>query len=273
MEGETMIGRKRIVVCCLGILGILSGCGGAPASPATTAATPQAGATTKPAALRTDKELASYTLGVDAARGLQLQGVEIDLDIMVSAMQDVMANRKLRLTEKQLLAIRQDLQGGVQRRQGRSRMNLAQDNKKQGEEFLAANKSSEGVVALPSGLQYKIGRTGQGPVPTPEDVVEVHFRGRLLDGTEFASTRRAEEPAAFKVSEAPIPAMREVLKMMPVGSLWQIFVPANLGFGEQGMGKMVGPDTVLIYDVELVSIVRLTDAAQAKKESSPKDEQ
>ena len=128
----------------------------------------------------------------------------------------------------------------------------AQDNKKKGEGFLAGNKTKEGVVALPGGLQYKVLKAGGGRKPTEADTVTCRYKGTLIDGTEFDSSGSSGQPATLKVSEV-IPGWREALKLMPVGSEWQLFIPSQLAYGQQGSGR-IGPNETLIFDVELVGI-------------------
>ncbi len=126
-------------------------------------------------------------------------------------------------------------------------------NKKEGEAFLAGNKKKEGVVTLPSGLQYKIIKDGSGAKPKPTDTVSVNYRGALIDGTEFDSSYKRGEPASFKVTGV-IPGWTEALQLMKAGSKWQLFIPSNLAYGERGTGRDIAPNATLIFDVELLSI-------------------
>jgi FKBP-type peptidyl-prolyl cis-trans isomerase FklB len=140
-------------------------------------------------------------------------------------------------------------------------------NKKTGEEFLAANKSKDGVVALPSGLQYKILTAGTGAKPTASDSVECNYRGTLINGTEFDSSSKHGGPATFPVSGV-IKGWTEALQLMPVGSKWQLFVPSDLAYGERGAGGDIGPNETLIFEVELLSIKskeKAPDTAPADK--------
>jgi len=130
-----------------------------------------------------------------------------------------------------------------------------QDNKKNEEEFLAVNKTKEGVVALPSGLQYKIVKDAKGRKPTAEDTVEVNYRGTLADGTQFDSTYAAGHPSTIKVSDPHVIAgLREALKLMPLGAKWQLFIPSRLAYGQRPSGKQIGPYSLLVYDLELLEI-------------------
>jgi len=126
-------------------------------------------------------------------------------------------------------------------------------NKKEGEDFLAANKSKEGVVTLPSGLQYKVLKEGTGPKPSPADSVVCNYRGTLINGTEFDSSYKRGQPATFPVNGV-IKGWTEALQLMPVGSKWQLFIPPDLAYGQRGAGADIGPNATLIFEVELLSI-------------------
>jgi FKBP-type peptidyl-prolyl cis-trans isomerase len=140
-------------------------------------------------------------------------------------------------------------------------------NKKAGEDFLAQNKTKEGVVALPDGLQYKILKAGNGPKPAPTDSVVCNYRGTLLDGTEFDSSYKRGQPATFPVSGV-IKGWTEAVQLMPVGSKWQLFIPAELAYGNRGAGADIGPNATLIFEVELLSIQNKA-AAQAPNAANP----
>src|SRR6201996_6499938 len=130
---------------------------------------------------------------------------------------------------------------------------MAETNKKDGAAFLAANATKEGVVTLPSGLQYKILTAGTGPKPTASDSVVCNYRGTLLDNTEFDSSYKRGQPATFAVGQV-IKGWTEALQLMPVGSKWQLFIPKDLAYGERGQGPDIGPNATLIFEVELLSI-------------------
>ncbi|HEY7160344.1 MAG TPA: FKBP-type peptidyl-prolyl cis-trans isomerase, partial [Acidobacteriota bacterium] len=129
----------------------------------------------------------------------------------------------------------------------------AEDNKKKGDAFLAENKTKEGVVTTASGLQYKVLRPGKGPKPKLEDTVTTHYRGTLLDGTEFDSSYKRNEPVSFQL-KGVIPGWTEALQLMETGAKWQIFIPADLAYGPKGAGGVIGPNETLIFEVELISI-------------------
>ena len=145
----------------------------------------------------------------------------------------------------------------------------AEVNKKEGDAFLAANKTKDGVVTLPSGLQYKILTQGTGPKPTPTDSVVCNYKGTLLNGTEFDSSYKRGQPATFPVGGV-IKGWTEALQLMPVGSKWQLFVPSDLAYGQRGPGGGIGPNSTLVFEVELISIKSKPPkdgGAEAPKES------
>ena len=219
----------------------------------TVAAPAGAAETTPTPALKTQKEKVSYVLGVDIARGFQRLKMEFDADLVVKGFRDALSGKKLPLTEEELGATLQAYQAEIRDKIQQAHKSAAETNKKEGDAFLAANKAKEGVVTLPSGLQYKILKAGSGKKPTDSDSVECRYRGVLLNGTEFDSSERTGKPVTFKVAGV-IRGWTEALKLMPVGSKWQLFIPAELAYGARGAGNMIGPNATLIFDVELLAI-------------------
>jgi FKBP-type peptidyl-prolyl cis-trans isomerase FklB len=204
-------------------------------------------------ALKTQKERMSYGIGVDVARNFQRLGLDLDLDVLIKAVRDVYSGGKLLMSEEDLRALKSVYQAELMERQVAATRRAAEENKKAGIAFLAENKVKEGVVTLPSGLQYKILKAGDGKTPTAFDTVECNYRGTLLDGTEFDSSYSRGEPAKLTLT-AIIPGWREGLKLMPVGSKWQLFVPPELAYGERGNGRGVPPNATLIFEMELLAI-------------------
>lgn len=207
--------------------------------------------------LKTQKEKFSYALGMNTGKrmseSLTKQSVPFDPAILARGMKDGLAGGKTLLTDEQAQAVLNEMRTELSKQQ-EAKMHVAGEaNKKQGDDFLAANKSKEGVVALPSGLQYKILKEGTGPKPTATDSVVCNYKGTLIDGTEFDSSYKRGEPATFPVSGV-IKGWTEALQLMPVGSKWQLFVPSDLAYAEHSPSLQIGPDSTLIFEVELLSI-------------------
>ena len=207
----------------------------------------------EPAALKTEKEKVSYGIGIQFAMILKSQGIDVDSDLLFKGLKDTLSGAKLLMTDEELRATLTALQEQVKQRQEQAQSLAAENNKKAGEAFLAENAKKPGVVTQPSGLQYKILKTGQGPKPTDDDTVVCQYRGTLIDGTEFDSSFSTGQPATFMV-KALIPGFKEALQLMPVGSTWQFFIPSGLAYGETGASDVVGPNSALIFEVELISI-------------------
>jgi FKBP-type peptidyl-prolyl cis-trans isomerase len=212
----------------------------------------------KPAApsesiLKSPKEKLSYTLGQNIGKTFKAQGIEIDLDVFLRGIKDASGTEPGLLTEEEMRAVLMSLQQELSTRQAEKAKVLSEKNKKEGEAFLEANKTKEGVKTTESGLQYKILKAGDGKTPKAEDSVTVHYRGTLIDGTEFDSSIKRGQPAKFQVGGV-IKGWTEALQLMPAGSKWQIFVPSALAYAERGAGPLIGPNAVLIFEVELVSI-------------------
>jgi FKBP-type peptidyl-prolyl cis-trans isomerase len=230
----------------------------APAKPSSTTATKKTTTAAKPAtglALTTQKQKASYALGMKIGSDLKRQGVAASVDAAITArgLKDALAGSKLLLTDDQEKSALIQLQTDVRTAQEAKAKETSGPARKAGEAFLAENKSKEGVVALPSGLQYKILTAGTGPKPTPNDTVTCNYRGTLLNGKEFDSSYKRGQPASFPVSGV-IKGWTEALQLMPVGSKWQLFIPADLAYGDRGAGGDIGPGETLIFEVELISI-------------------
>jgi FKBP-type peptidyl-prolyl cis-trans isomerase FklB len=250
-----------------------------PAAPAATtpkkttaSATPKKPATATPAALTTKKEKFSYALGMNIGTGLggqlKKQSVEVDWNLVAQGIKDVAAGSKTRLTQEEAQAVVTEMQNEVRKEQQGKMQEAAAKNKTEGEAFLTANKSKEGIVALPDGLQYKILTEGKGPKPSATDSVVCNYRGTLINGTEFDSSYKRGQPATFAVGQV-IKGWTEALQLMPVGSKWQLYIPSNLAYGERGAGADIGPDATLIFEVELVSIM---DKNADKNKGEKKDD-
>jgi FKBP-type peptidyl-prolyl cis-trans isomerase FklB len=241
-----------------------------------TAAKPAAAATA-PLVLKTQQEKASYAIGANIGRGMKKDGVQIDSRILNRGMSDAIAGKKLAMTDEEMQAALTVLQAEVRKRMEAEAAVAAAANKAAGDQFLAANKTKEGVVTLPSGLQYKILKAGSGPKPVATDEVVCNYRGTLVDGTEFDSSYKRGTPATFPVDKV-IKGWTEALQLMPIGSKWELYVPSNLAYGERGAGQrgadVIAPNSTLIFEVELMSIKDKTEAkpaADAKPDAKPAD--
>jgi FKBP-type peptidyl-prolyl cis-trans isomerase FklB len=199
----------------------------------------------------TQKQKVSYSIGVDMARNIRRHGVEVDMDLVTKGLRDVLSGGKLLMTDDELRKTLNTFQAEIKLKQIQARRMAAEDNRKKGEAFLSENKKKEGVVTLPSGLQYKILKEGNGKKPTEADTVECNYRGALIDGTELDSSK-AGKPNTLKVTGV-IPGWKEALQLMPVGSKWQLFIPPHLAYGERGAAQ-IGPNATLIFEVELLAI-------------------
>jgi FKBP-type peptidyl-prolyl cis-trans isomerase FklB len=213
---------------------------------------------TKPAtgvALTTQKAKNSYALGMSIGTGLKKQGVAtaIDPTLVSRGLRDAMGTGKTAMTEDEMRAALQQLRTQVQGAQEAKAHTEGAVARKQGEDFLAANKSKPGVQTLPDGLQYKVVTEGTGPKPAATDTVTVNYRGTLISGKEFDSSYKRGQPISFPVGGV-IKGWTEALQLMPVGSKWQLFIPADLAYGDRGAGGDIGPGETLIFDVELISI-------------------
>ena len=210
--------------------------------------------------LKTDKDKASYAIGMNIGQNLKKQSEVIDAGVVERGMKDALAGDKTLMTEDEAKAALVTLQANMRKKQEEQVQQMAETNKKEGDAFLTENKTKAGVVTLPSGLQYKILSEGTGPRPAATDSVICNYKGTLLDGTEFDSSAKHGGPATFPVSGV-IKGWTEALQLMPVGSKWQLFVPSDLAYGQRGAGGGIAPNSTLIFEVELVSI-KSSDAAQ-----------
>jgi FKBP-type peptidyl-prolyl cis-trans isomerase len=246
-----------------------------PATPAQKAPAAKTGTTAKKSTssstssttptLTTQKDKVSYAIGMNIGRGLHRDAVDVDPKLVLRGLQDGMAGGKTLMTEEQAQAAMTELQGQLRTKMEAQRKQAEEVNKKEGDAFLAANKSKPGVVALPSGLQYKILKAGTGPKPAATDSVVCNYRGTLINGKEFDSSYKRGEPATFPVNGV-IHGWTEALQLMPVGSKWQLVIPPDLAYGARGAGNDIGPDQTLIFEVELMSIAPKGAPTEEQKE-------
>ena len=207
------------------------------------------------AALTTPKQKASYALGMNVGTGMRKQGVgaAVDPALVARGLRDALSGGKTAMTEEEMKASLQGLAAEIGAAQKAKAQEASGPNRKAGEAFLVANKAKDGVKTLPDGMQYKILTEGKGPKPSASDTVTVNYRGTLISGKEFDSSYKRGEPASFSVGGV-IKGWTEALQLMPVGSKWQLFIPADLAYGDRGAGGDIGPGETLIFEVELLSI-------------------
>ncbi len=210
-------------------------------------------AATDTPALTTDLDKLSYSIGSDLGKNFKRQGIEINASIMARGIQDGMSGGALLLTEQQMKDVLNKFQKDLMAKRTAEFNKKAEENKTKGEAFLSQNKAKAGVVTLADGLQYKIITAGTGAKPAKEDTVTVEYTGRLIGGEVFDSTEKTGKPATFKLSQV-IPGWTEALQLMPAGSTWEVYVPANLAYGQRSVGGPIGPNETLVFNIHLISV-------------------
>ena len=203
-------------------------------------------------ALTTDMDKLSYSIGSDLGKNFKRQGIEVNAATMAKGIQDGMSGATLLMTEQQMKDVLAKFQKDLMAKRTADFNKKSADNKAKGEKFLKDNKAKADVVTLADGLQYKIITAGKGEKPAKEDTVTVEYKGRLISGEVFDSTEKTGKPATFKLSQV-IPGWTEALQLMPVGSTWDVYVPAALAYGSRNVGGPIGPDETLIFNIHLIS--------------------
>ena len=199
--------------------------------------------------IETDQEKLSYSMGIFFGQTVIRQEMEIDIPAFMQAVEDVLNKTEKKLSDDEM----QKIINTYQKKEQDERAAKSDNNKVDGKKFLTENKSKEGVIELPSGLQYKIIKDGEGEKPVANSRVVVHYRGTLIDGTEFDSSYARGEPIELGLNQV-IKGWQEALQLMSVGSKWQIVIPSELAYGKRGAGSVIGPNSTLIFDIELINI-------------------
>jgi FKBP-type peptidyl-prolyl cis-trans isomerase len=199
---------------------------------------------------------------------VKARSMEVDLDLIIRGLKDSLSGSSRLLSDQEASTEVEELRQEVKQKAITQRREKLKKNKQEGEEFLAANKTKEGVVTLPSGLQYKILKAGEGNKPTGNDIVFCNYRGSTLDGKEFDSSYRRGKPSPFKFARV-MEGWKQALRLMPVGSKWQVWVPSDLAYGMRGAPNVIEPNSTLVFDLELVSIrSRVTSPEEAQSETA-----
>jgi FKBP-type peptidyl-prolyl cis-trans isomerase FklB len=201
--------------------------------------------------LKTVDQKASYTLGVDLAQNFNQQGLNIDIEALAQGMRDVKNQTPLKLTAEEMEQAVNEVKKAMMEKQMAARKALAEENAKIGADFLAENKTKPGVKSTASGLQYKVIEAGSGDSPKDGDVITAHYKGSLIDGRVFDNSYDRGTPLEFELNNV-IPGWQEALKLMSSGAKWEVYIPANLAYGEKGAGDRIGPNETLIFTVELI---------------------
>ncbi|WP_400191036.1 FKBP-type peptidyl-prolyl cis-trans isomerase [Hymenobacter sp. B81] len=201
------------------------------------------------------KQQISYIIGRDLARNFAQQGLDLDVDVLSASLKAALGGQPSQLSPEQMQQAMQQFQQQMEAAnpQEENAQGGSSDNKAAGEAFLAENKSKPGVHTLPSGLQYEVLKEGNGPKPTPRSSVTTHYHGTLIDGKVFDSSYQRGEPATFGVNQV-IAGWTEALQLMPEGSKWRLYIPSDLAYGKRGAGRDIGPDSALVFDVELLKV-------------------
>jgi len=227
---------KAWIICILGLT-LLSGVCAAQEAPT----------------LEDEKERINYSVGYQVGGDFKRQGLEIDPEVMLRGMQDAFAEKEPLMTPKEMRSTLVELKKRITAGQKEQQREAAEKNLTEGRAFLAENGKKEGVTTLPSGLQYRVLAAGKGEAPKATDTVTAHYRGTLIDGTEFDSSYHRDQPATFRADRV-IEGWKEALQMMKPGAKYELFIPPELAYGQRGLGSLVGPNSTLIFEVELISV-------------------
>src|SRR3972149_78643 len=219
----------------------------------------------EPAGFKTDKQKFSYTAGYQIGQNLKRQNLDLDSKALRQGAQDAITNAKPRLKPEEMqAAVQAQQKKDMEKQEAQAKKNL-----EAGQAFLEKNKKKEGVVTLSSGLQYKVITEGKGKQPKSTDTVVAHYRGTLINGTEFDSSYMRNEPVTFQV-EGVIKGWQEALPLMKEGAKWQVYIPVELGYGARGYGNAIGPNETLVFDIELLSIKNSSAQKESKDEKTEK---
>lgn len=253
-----------LVLGCLIVMSVYAAEEGATeiAAVSTPAAAP---ATAKAVSLETEMEKISYIIGTQIAGNLKKAEIEVNVDLLAQGLKDTLSGTKLALSQQEMQTIYGAWQQRMTQKRAAKQAKEAAENQAKGKAYLEANKTKEGVIVLPSGLQYKVLKEGIGNTPVATDKVKTHYRGTLIDGTEFDSSYKGGKPVEFPVTRV-IPGWTEALQLMKEGGKWELYIPANLAYGARPRpGSPIPPNAALIFEIELLEIVKPEPAAEVVK--------
>jgi FKBP-type peptidyl-prolyl cis-trans isomerase len=267
---KTLILPAALLVTMASVAGAQSGKPAAPAQKPAAQPAPAPAQAGKPESL---DDRASYVIGYNLGRTLKQNDVKANTDLIVKGLTAGMTGEKGMLTDEEMQATMQAFQQQVQAAQQAKQKALGEKNKTEGEAFLAKNKARAGVKTTASGLQYEVLKEGTGPNPKPTDTVTVNYKGTLMDGTTFDSSYDRGQPATFVLNQV-IPGWTEGVQLMKPGAKYKFYIPASLGYGEQGAGGVIGPNAPLIFEVELLSVGKPEEPAKpGAAQGQPQSEQ
>lgn len=207
----------------------------------------------KSPAPKTEKQKVSYTIGISLARDFKARKIEVDPQMILQGLQDELRGKKLQMTDQEMETTMQKFQQEMMAKMEKEQKEESAKNRKAGDTFLAENKKKPGVITLADGLQYRVVKMGTGPKPTAQQTVKVHYRGTFIDGKEFDSSYKRGQPVEFPVNGV-IRGWSEALMLMPVGSKWELFIPPDLAYGDNGAGGTIPPGATLVFEVELLEV-------------------
>ena len=231
-----------------------------------TAATPTATATTNTTSTLSELDKVSYSIGIQMGSDFKQQDIQINPTLFVQGVTDAQKVGPSMMTQEEVKTTLVNFQKTMIQKQQENQLKISAKNLEEGTKYLEENKKKPGWTTLASGLQYQVVQAGNGPTPTATDTVVTHYSGKFIDGKEFDSSYSRGEPAQFQVN-AVIPAWTEALQLMQPGAKWEIVVPPQLGYGENGIGKVIGPNSTLVFNIELLSIA---NAGKNKSADTPK---
>jgi FKBP-type peptidyl-prolyl cis-trans isomerase FklB len=210
------------------------------------------GITQNKAQIKTNKDSVSYSIGMNIGHNLKMQSIDVDPMIVGQGIKDILDSAKTAMTDSQAQICMMNFQKQMMAQQEIKMKAEGEKAKKEGEAFLAENKTKPGVVTLPDGLQYKVEKMGTGVKPKDTSTVKVNYAGRLITGVEFESSYKSGQPVEFALNQV-IRGWSEVLQLMPVGSKWTVYLPSDLAYGERGRGQTIPPNSALVFDIELLA--------------------